>query len=114
MAAEAGAAKVYAVECDPASAEAARQQIGCLERAGSVTPGQVVVLEQFSTSLTLADVPGVEVVLHELMGTFASSEGVRKFITDTKKLSNGSLSIPHRAQTMLAPGVAPSLELLAR
>ena len=54
-------------------------------------------------------------VIHELLGHFAGSEGVGHFYNDLRtRLCPAALSIPHRAQTMLAPGLHPSPELLAR
>jgi len=116
MAARAGAARVYAVESDAASAEAARQHIAQLVLSGDLAAGQIVILEKFSTDLTSADLPeSVQLVVHEMLGTFASSEGVRHFYESARRLLPPScLSIPHRAMTMLAPGLAPSLELLSR
>ena len=119
MAAQAGATRVYAVEADATSADSARRRIRELVDVGTITEGQIVVVEKFSTDLTPDDCPEpVQVVVHELLGTFASSEGVRHFLGAARRCSrvlpSNWLSIPHRAQTMVAPGVAPSLELLSR
>lgn len=120
LAARAGAERVYAVEGDAAAAAAAQKHVEQLVQAGSLAAGRIVVLHRFSTELTPADVPErVDMVLHELLGTFASSEGVRYFLGAAQPRVLGAadshcLSIPHRASTVLAPGVAPSLELLLR
>ena len=116
-AAQAGARQVYAVESDASSASAARSHIESLVEAGSLKHGQVIVLVGFSSSLTRADIPEpVDLVVHELLGVFASSEGVAHFFRAAQRtlLPPRCLSIPHRAASMLAPGVAPSIDLLSR
>ena len=117
-AARAGATRVYAVEGDPASAAAARRRLSQLTREGDADASRIILIERFSTSLTPADVPeAIDIVVHELLGTFASSEGVRHFYDDLRArlpAAAAALSIPHRAMTMLAPGAPPSIELLSR
>ena len=77
MAAHSGARRVYAIEGDPTSAASARRYVEQLVRTGSLLANQVVVVEKLSTALTRDDVPEtVQLLLHECLGTFASSEGV--------------------------------------
>jgi hypothetical protein len=176
-AAKAGAAVVYAVEANPASAAHARATITRAEAAGMVAVGQVVLIEKPSTELTLGDLDGgsrlvgeggggsssgscansggcggrdgdvggggggggavadtqrdssasagaeagskINLVIHELLGHLARSEGAALFFHDLR--ARGVLrpaphcaSIPHRAMSMICPGVAPSLEQLAK
>ena len=119
IAARAGATRVYALEGDKAAATAAQRHVDQLVCDGSLSAGCIVILPKFSTELTAADCPEpVQLVVHELLGTFASSEGVRHFFDDARHraqcYTDTCLSVPHRAQSMLAPGVAPSLALLHR
>lgn len=115
-AARAGAARVFAVEGDPASAARARAVVEAAEHSGELRQGLVTVLCCLSTELSLAaHLGGVtpEVVVHELLGHFAGSEGVGYFYDNLRRrLCPEALSIPHRAQTMLAPGKQPCAELL--
>ena len=115
-AARAGAAHVFAVEGDPASAARSRAVVEAAEQRGELRRGLVTVVCCLSTELSLAEhLGGVtpEVVVHELLGHFAGSEGVGYFYDDLRRrVCPNALSIPHCARTMLAPGRQPSPELL--
>ncbi len=69
LAARAGAAKVYAVESNPAAAERARAAV---RAATDVAPGVIEVLEGLSTAITLPQ--KVDLVLAEIVGSVASEE----------------------------------------
>ena len=119
LAARSGAKRVYAVEGDAAAASAAKQHVEQLVQAGSVPAGCILILHKFSTQLSSADLPEpIDLVVHELLGTFASSEGVRHFLGAARprvlRAPGACVSIPHRSATMLAPGIAPGRDLLRR
>jgi protein arginine N-methyltransferase 1 len=115
-AARCGAARVYAVEGNASAAAAAARLVRRKEETGELRRGVVRVVARVSTDLNFADVPAgtVEVLVHELMGILASSEGVRHFVRGLRPfLAPGCVSIPASACTLVAPGMLPPLELLS-
>ena len=114
-AARAGATRVYAVEGDHSAATRAAELVAKLEREGAIGIGVVIVVPKISTALTAADVPlgSVTMLLHELLGFIASSEGVLGFVRALAPfLAPCCISVPDVAATMVAPGAPPPLELL--
>lgn len=114
-AARAGAELVYALEGDRQAAAAAASLVARLEREASLPVGKVRVLAKHSMDLDDADIPlhSVTLLVHELMGILASSEAVLHFVEGVRRfLAPGCISVPHRAQTLVAPGALPPLQVL--
>ena len=70
----------------------------------------VTVLEGYSTDIELPQ--KVDVVVHEILGNIASEEGVALSIADAaarlvREPGSTGWSIPHRAQTLVAPTAFP-------
>ena len=100
-AARAGAAKVYAIEHEPTAAAAARAAIIAAGQSATVE-----VVEGLSTEVTLPE--KVDVVLAEILGSFASEEGCYATIADAhrrhvKQPTRRDSWIPHTSQTWGAP-----------
>lgn len=103
VAARAGAKKVYAVEAVPEVARAARQAV---KRATDVPPGVVEVFEGFSTDLTFPE--PADLVVAEIVGSIASSEGIYATMHDVQtRLLRAphapSSYIPLIVETLAAP-----------
>jgi len=103
MAAELGAAKVYAIEANPAVAASARQVI---QKQG--WDDIITVLEGFSTDMTLPDNAKADIIVAEIVGSIASEEGAYATIFDAhqrllKDPNNPNNWIPNRIQTWAAP-----------
>ncbi|CAE8736266.1 unnamed protein product [Polarella glacialis] len=112
-AARGGARRVLAVEGGASAAVEAQQAVLECEQRGEIQRGVVRVLNKVSCELQPSDVgEPVEVLLHELLGFFASSEGVLPAVSDVLPLLSSSCSsVPSRAQTVIAPGLAPPVAL---
>ena len=103
IAARAGARRVYAIEANEAAAERARQSV---KLARDVPDGIVTVITGFSTSVTLPE--KVDLVVAELVGSVATSEGLISTMRDAqqrhlKRPFEPSSYIPQRVQTAAAP-----------
>ncbi|KAL3907216.1 MAG: hypothetical protein SGARI_003648 [Bacillariaceae sp.] len=103
MAAELGAAKVYAIEASPVVAEYARKTIDKQGWSDVVT-----VLEGFSTDITLPDNQKADIVVAEVVGSIASEEGAVATIADAHKRlvknpKDANNWLPNRIQTWAAP-----------
>jgi len=101
LAAELGAARVYAIEADPAVAASARTVIA---KAGYTDV--ITVIEGISTEVTLPE--QVDVCIAEICGSICTEEGVVATIQDAHqrfvKVPNSPSSwIPSRLQTYAAP-----------
>lgn len=101
MAAELGAARVYAIEANPLVAENARKTI--------VKQGWedvITVIDGFSTDITLP--VKADIVVAEVVGSIASEEGAYSTILDAhrrlvKHPTDSNNWIPNRIQTWAAP-----------
>lgn len=101
LAAEAGAARVYAVEANAVAAALARVTVQTSGWADVIT-----VLEGLSTDLVLPE--KVDLVLAEIVGSVCTEEGVMATIRDAhlrhvKNPDEETSWIPHRIQTLAAP-----------
>lgn len=101
MAAEAGAARVYAMETNAKAAELARVTVNKSGWADVIT-----VLEGLSTDMVLPE--KVDVVIAEIVGSVSTEEGVLATIRDAhkrhvKRPDEDASWIPHRIQTLAAP-----------
>eukprot|EP01065_Artemidia_motanka_P012842 TRINITY_DN17092_c0_g1_i1.p1 TRINITY_DN17092_c0_g1~~TRINITY_DN17092_c0_g1_i1.p1 ORF type:complete len:1065 (+),score=273.60 TRINITY_DN17092_c0_g1_i1:51-3197(+) len=97
FAAEAGAAKVYAVEACKEHAESARRKVA---EAGYAD--RVEVIAGISCDVELPQ--RCDVVIHELIGVLASEEGVVEAIADARQrlLKPVYTSVPPRVRTVVA------------
>ncbi len=106
QAAQAGAAHVYAVEANAEAAEAARRAV---VEAG--VGDRVTVIDGYSTDVLLPS--RVDLVIHEIFGEVAGSEGVTAVFTDAlarhlaPKASQRPFSVPAFARSMIAPAEFP-------
>jgi predicted RNA methylase len=103
LAAELGAAKVYAIEANPSVAAYARQVI---QKQG--WDDIITVLEGFSTDITLPDNIKADIIVAEVVGSIASEEGAYATILDAhqrllKQPNDPNNWIPNRIQTWAAP-----------
>lgn len=103
IAAELGAAKVYAIEANPAVAENARQTI---QKQG--WEDVITVLEGFSTDITLPEQIKADIIVAEVVGSIATEESVYATILDAhrrlaKNPGDARNWIPSRIQTWAAP-----------
>jgi hypothetical protein len=111
FAAQAGAAKVYAIEANAAAAKQAQATVdGAVER-GDIESGVIVIIEGFSTTTTLPE--RADLLVAEIVGSIASEEGMYTTIRDArhrhlKRPADPKSYIPARCQTVAAP-VAYSL-----
>eukprot|EP00527_Entomoneis_sp_CCMP2396_P009774 CAMPEP_0198136742 /NCGR_PEP_ID=MMETSP1443-20131203/358_1 /TAXON_ID=186043 /ORGANISM="Entomoneis sp., Strain CCMP2396" /LENGTH=436 /DNA_ID=CAMNT_0043798013 /DNA_START=163 /DNA_END=1473 /DNA_ORIENTATION=+ len=101
MAAQAGAAKVYAIEADPEICLSARQTV---KKSGF--DDIITVVEGFSTNITLPE--KVDLCIAEIVGSIASEEGAYATIRDAhqrlvKNPNDPASWIPNRIQTYAAP-----------
>ena len=116
VAAKYGAKKVYAVEANPEAARRARAFVAKCERPGAsgrdgegvipLAPGQIEVLEGFSTKLDLPE--KVDLCVFEICGSLASEEGLYATMSDCKarhlkRPDDAKSYIPQRCQTYAAP-----------
>lgn len=117
MAAQAGAAHVYALEANPTAAEAARAHVAGLGLASRIT-----VITGYSTDVELPE--RAHLLLHEILGEVAGAEGVARAITDAAKRhvaargadaagSEAPLSVPALARSLLAPAEFPAADYFA-
>jgi len=106
LCASAGATHVTAVEVVPAIAERAR---GAIQRAGLAHCVDVIAGHSATTAL-----PEVDIIIHEIVGSIATEEGVaavlkdlqnRPDVIDSKKKG---WSIPKRIETIVAPVAFPA------
>ena len=103
IAAEAGAAHVYAIEVQPAAAAIARDNIAAAGLSDKIT-----VLEGFSTDPSVELPMKADILVHELIGEIAGEEGVVAAILDAASrhlnpITSPPLSIPARTRTLVAP-----------
>ncbi|KAJ1447412.1 S-adenosyl-L-methionine-dependent methyltransferase [Pelagophyceae sp. CCMP2097] len=113
IAAKYGAKKVYAVEANPEAARRARALIYRCETGDRgadgyfpLKPGQVVILDGFSTALELPE--KVDLVVAEICGSIASEEGLYATMRDARERhvkypDSEDSYIPRRCQTFAAP-----------
>lgn len=111
MAAEAGAAHVYAVEAHPRTAELARRAV-----AAHGFGERVTVIQGYSTEVVLPQ--AVDLIIHEIIGEVAGMEGVVVAIVDARvrhlrPKAAVPFSVPARARTRLAPAEWPNLDYFA-
>ena len=95
---DAGAKKVYAIEANPRGADLARRLVA-KQGAGRI----VRVLDGYSTEVELEE-PG-DVLVQDIVGSIASSEGCLRAVDDTLKrmMHSDPALIPQRATTWMAP-----------
>ena len=113
QAAKAGAAHVYALECNTNAASAARVTIA---REGF--SDKITVIEGFSTDAALSLPQKCSLLVHELIGEIAGEEGAVAAILDARRRfldphAGPPLSIPARSRTLLAPCAFPDAAYLA-
>jgi len=108
FAALAGAKRVYAIEANAAIAERAREAVALVEHPerGSIAPGTIVVVEGFSTAVTLPE--RADLLVAEIVGSVASEEGMYRTIQDArrrhlKRPDDPASFIPARCQTVAVP-----------
>jgi hypothetical protein len=106
--AEAGARKVYAVE---ANKRAYQESLEFLE---SRNIDNVHLICGFSDKITLPE--RCEVLVHDLIGNIASSEGMIPFIEDAKRrlLVSDAVHVPQRCVTYVVLAEDPTLTLAER
>ncbi|KAL1530910.1 hypothetical protein AB1Y20_001801 [Prymnesium parvum] len=108
MAAKAGAARVYAVEANVEAFAAARRTV----EAEGLTD-RITLIHGYSTSIGALPEP-VDVLLHEIIGELAGSEGVVRVLLDARRHARpAALSIPAAAASLLAPCEFPPHEYFA-
>ena len=103
FAARAGAKKVYAVEVQPAVAEAARQAV---RAATDVPEGRIEIFEGFSTELELPE--PADLLVSEIVGNVASAEGIYATMFDAQQRlvrhpHDPKSYIPVQVETLAAP-----------
>lgn len=103
FAARAGAKKVYAVEVQPAVAEAARQAV---RAATDVPDGCIEIFEGFSTELELPE--PADLLVSEIVGNIASAEGIYATMWDAQQRlvrhpHDPATYIPLVVETLAAP-----------
>eukprot|EP00658_Telonema_sp_P-2_P024898 TRINITY_DN20017_c0_g1_i1.p1 TRINITY_DN20017_c0_g1~~TRINITY_DN20017_c0_g1_i1.p1 ORF type:complete len:340 (-),score=91.02 TRINITY_DN20017_c0_g1_i1:277-1296(-) len=109
MAAECGAERVYAVETNQEAAIAARQAV---QERGMQTV--ITVVEGYSTEISLPE--KVDLIVHEIFGEIASSEGAAHVLEDAfnRHAKDGAISVPLRARTYIAAAEFPAEEYWAQ
>lgn len=105
---QAGAKHVYAIEANPRAYELSSREI---QRLGLKN---VTLFKGFSDEIQLPE--RCEVLVHDLVGSIGSAEGMVSFIQDAKQrhLVPGALHIPVRCRTFLFPTMPPALSFLER
>ena len=103
IAARAGAKRVYAVE---ANADAAAQARAAVTAASDVQPGTVVIVQGFSSDISLPE--KCDVLVAEIVGSIASEEGIVGTYRDAQRRllkapADPRSYIPQRVQTWCAP-----------
>jgi len=98
MCVEAGAETVYAIEENTASLRSAQQRI---RKAGMES--KIELLPGFSTDVELAE--KCDVLIHEIVGSVASAEGMTPAVNDAKErfLKAEAEFIPHSCSTFVCP-----------
>ncbi|MFE0021188.1 50S ribosomal protein L11 methyltransferase [Amycolatopsis sp. NPDC059021] len=96
-AANAGAARVYAIEVIPEAADQARRTVEAAGLAGKIT-----ILDGLSAEIELPE--RVDVLVSEIIGAIGGSEGAEYVLDDARRrfLKPGGDSIPHRCVTTVA------------
>ncbi|HAA50820.1 MAG TPA: hypothetical protein DCE43_13985 [Planctomycetaceae bacterium] len=107
MCVEAGAEKVYAIEENTASFRSAQQRV---RQAG--LESRIELQEGFSTDVELAE--KCDVLVHEVVGSVGSAEGMTLVVNDAKErfLKDDAEFIPHSCSTFVCPVKPLKLSML--
>ncbi len=108
MAAESNASKVYAIEVNKQAFNNAKQLIKQKRLSDKIT-----IINGYSNEIELPE--KCDIIVHEIIGEIASSEGVNNVIQSAKqkfiKTTNTNVwSIPHYVQTYLMPVEFPDIK----
>lgn len=106
-----GVAHVHAIEANKESYKKALEQCKCMER---VAQDKITLHQSLSTEIILNQ--RVDAIIHEIVGTIASNEGMPSVIADAQErfLVPNGLVIPKLVETLMVPIEEPSIGFVDR